>query len=50
MLDYAIVSDTLGYLSILCWLGAQFPQVIVNFQTQSVEGLALPFLANWLLG
>ena len=25
-------------------------QVIVNIRTQSVEGLALPFLANWLFG
>lgn len=50
MLDLAFTSHALGYLSILCWLGAQFPQVIVNIQTQSVEGLALPFLANWLLG
>jgi len=28
----------------------QCRQVIVNIQTQSVEGLALPFLANWLFG
>jgi hypothetical protein len=24
--------------------------VIVNLRTKSVEGLALPFLANWLFG
>ncbi|EIM90090.1 uncharacterized protein STEHIDRAFT_166349 [Stereum hirsutum FP-91666 SS1] len=50
MLDTALVSDTLGYLSIACWLGAQFPQVIENIRLQSCEGLALPFLANWFLG
>ncbi|KAI0035930.1 PQ loop repeat-domain-containing protein [Vararia minispora EC-137] len=43
-------SDVTGYVSIACWLGAQFPQVIENIRNQSVEGLALPFLVNWLLG
>jgi hypothetical protein len=27
-----------------------FSQVIENIRRQSCEGLALPFLANWLLG
>ncbi|KAF8798096.1 hypothetical protein BYT27DRAFT_7124378 [Phlegmacium glaucopus] len=44
------VSDVLGYVSITCWLGAQFPQVVENIRYQSCEGLALPFLANWLMG
>ncbi|OCH92230.1 PQ-loop-domain-containing protein [Obba rivulosa] len=44
------LSDFLGYASISCWLGAQFPQVLENMRRQSVEGLALPFLLNWLLG
>ncbi|KAI0831310.1 PQ loop repeat-domain-containing protein [Trametes gibbosa] len=43
-------SDLLGYTSIACWLGAQFPQVLENARRQSVDGLALPFLMNWLLG
>ncbi|KAL7283393.1 hypothetical protein ACG7TL_002823 [Trametes sanguinea] len=46
----ATFSELLGYTSIACWLGAQFPQVIENVKRQSVEGLALPFLMNWLLG
>ncbi|RPD66139.1 PQ-loop-domain-containing protein [Lentinus tigrinus ALCF2SS1-7] len=50
MLLSAGLSDLLGYTSIACWLGAQFPQVIENARRQSVEGLALPFLMNWLLG
>lgn len=37
-------------MSMFFWLGAQFPQCLENFRRQSVEGLALPFLANWLLG
>ncbi|EPQ58337.1 hypothetical protein GLOTRDRAFT_137075 [Gloeophyllum trabeum ATCC 11539] len=44
------LSDLLGYTSIGCWLFAQFPQVLENIRQQSVEGLALPFLLNWLLG
>ncbi|VDB83072.1 unnamed protein product [Peniophora sp. CBMAI 1063] len=43
-------SDVCGWISILTWLGAQFPQVLENIRNQSVEGLALPFLLNWLLG
>ncbi|TEB36398.1 hypothetical protein FA13DRAFT_1623639 [Coprinellus micaceus] len=44
------LSDLLGLASIGCWLGAQFPQVVENIRRQSCEGIALPFLANWLLG
>ncbi|KAI0818501.1 PQ loop repeat-domain-containing protein [Irpex lacteus] len=44
------LSDLLGYVSIGCWLGAQFPQVIENYKRRSVDGLAWPFLVNWLLG
>jgi len=61
------LSDVLGYTSMICWLGAQFPyvfiratnllsnlpissQVVENIRCQSCEGLALPFLANWLMG
>ncbi|KAI9466303.1 PQ loop repeat-domain-containing protein [Lactarius psammicola] len=43
-------SDWTGLMSMFFWLGAQFPQLLENFRRQSVEGLALPFLANWLLG
>ncbi|KAF5380890.1 hypothetical protein D9615_004025 [Tricholomella constricta] len=50
MLSTPTVSELLGYTSIACWLGAQFPQVLENIRRQSCEGLALPFLANWLLG
>lgn len=46
----AQLSELLGYASIACWLGAQFPQVMENHKRQSCEGLALPFLCNWMLG
>ncbi|KAI0302134.1 PQ loop repeat-domain-containing protein [Russula brevipes] len=44
------LSDWTGFMSVFFWLGAQFPQVIENIRRQSVEGLALPFLANWFIG
>ncbi|GLB34871.1 putative repeated motif containing protein [Lyophyllum shimeji] len=50
MLSTLTASELLGYASIGCWLGAQLPQVVENIRRQSCEGLALPFLANWLLG
>ncbi|KJA27109.1 hypothetical protein HYPSUDRAFT_131638 [Hypholoma sublateritium FD-334 SS-4] len=50
MFDSLSLSDVMGYISIACWLGAQFPQVVENIKLKSCEGLALPFLANWLLG
>lgn len=54
MIWFAPETDTLsvvlGYTSIVCWLGAQLPQIVENFKTQSVDGLALPFLVNWLFG
>lgn len=43
-------SELLGYVSIACWLGAQFPQILENIKQQSCESLALPFLFNWMLG
>ncbi|KDQ60972.1 hypothetical protein JAAARDRAFT_31968 [Jaapia argillacea MUCL 33604] len=44
------ISDWLGYTSIGCWLFAQFPQLLENARRRSVDGLALPFLLNWMLG
>ncbi|KIJ16758.1 hypothetical protein PAXINDRAFT_98569, partial [Paxillus involutus ATCC 200175] len=43
-------SELLGYTSICCWLGAQFPQILENIRQQSCESLAWPFLLNWMLG
>ncbi|KAG9102743.1 hypothetical protein FRC06_001275 [Ceratobasidium sp. 370] len=46
----AAVSNALGLASSAAWLGAQFPQLWTNYKLQSADGLALPFLANWLAG
>ncbi|KAI4252012.1 MAG: hypothetical protein LQ352_004511 [Teloschistes flavicans] len=46
----ALLSTTLGILSIVSWLCAQFPQIIKNYQLKSASGLSIYFLAEWLLG
>ncbi|KAK8869742.1 hypothetical protein IAR55_000310 [Kwoniella newhampshirensis] len=45
-----LLANILGYASIGCWLCAQFPQVLKNASLRSCEGLALPFLVNWMFG
>ncbi|KAI9140096.1 PQ loop repeat-domain-containing protein [Paraphysoderma sedebokerense] len=45
-----LISFFLGYISILFWLFAQFPQVIKNYRRQSAESLSLWFLFSWLAG
>lgn len=49
-LSQSSVSNACGAASVTFWLFAQLPQVIENYRNGSVEGLALPFLANWLFG
>ncbi|CDS06256.1 hypothetical protein LRAMOSA08784 [Lichtheimia ramosa] len=43
-------SWALGYISILCWLNAQMPQVIKNYRYQDAESLSFSFLTVWLSG
>ncbi|GAA5830365.1 hypothetical protein JCM11251_001324 [Rhodosporidiobolus azoricus] len=49
-MDRQTVSDALGALSVVTWLGAQSPQIYENWRNKSVEGLALPFLVSWFAG
>lgn len=44
------MSWVFGYISLICWLGAQLPQIITNYQNGSVEGLSLGLVFNWFLG
>lgn len=48
--DEELMPSDPGAASILCWLLAQVPQLVHNYRTKSVDGLALPFLVSWLLG
>jgi uncharacterized protein with PQ loop repeat len=49
-LDRGALATALGYASIGCWLCAQLPQVIKNWQLGSCDGLSFPFLVTWLFG
>lgn len=44
------LTNTTSSSSIVRRRSIQYSQLIVNAQLQSVEGLALPFLANWFFG
>ncbi|KAI8982675.1 PQ loop repeat-domain-containing protein [Pilobolus umbonatus] len=44
------ISLLFGYLSILCWLNAQMPQVIKNYRRSDANGLSFGFLTVWLIG
>ncbi|BEI88950.1 uncharacterized protein CcaverHIS019_0203120 [Cutaneotrichosporon cavernicola] len=50
LLDEGALATALGYASIGCWLCAQLPQVIKNWQLGSCDGLSFPFLVTWLFG
>lgn len=44
------ISWSCGKISLVSWLGAQLPQVVVNYLHHSVEGLSLGFLISWFIG
>lgn len=46
----ALISTTLGILSMLAWFCAQVPQLYTNYRLQSASGLSIFFLTEWLLG
>jgi solute carrier family 66 (lysosomal lysine-arginine transporter), member 1 len=46
----ALLSTSLGTLSIVSWLFAQLPQIYKNYQIQSTAGLSIFFLVEWCLG
>ncbi|KAI9859832.1 MAG: hypothetical protein M1824_003612 [Vezdaea acicularis] len=46
----ALITTTLGTLSICSWLFAQLPQIFKNYSLKSTSGLSIYFLVEWLLG
>ncbi|KAI3801263.1 hypothetical protein L1987_29367 [Smallanthus sonchifolius] len=44
------ISLTLGLVSVLSWVVAEVPQIIMNYKEKSSEGLAMGFLLTWILG
>ncbi|KAH6572536.1 hypothetical protein BASA61_006067 [Batrachochytrium salamandrivorans] len=45
-----IYSVLFGYLSIVCWLFAQLPQLWTNWKNGTAESLSLMFVFTWLFG
>lgn len=48
--NLALISTTLGTLSIVSWLFAQLPQIYKNYSLKSTAGLSIYFLVEWCLG
>lgn len=48
--NLALISTTLGTLSIVSWLFAQLPQIYKNYSLKSTSGLSIFFLVEWCLG
>ncbi|WEW61710.1 hypothetical protein PRK78_007204 [Emydomyces testavorans] len=46
----ALLSSTLGVLSIVSWLFAQLPQIYKNYSISSTAGFSPWFLVEWCLG
>ncbi|BFZ58035.1 hypothetical protein PYCC9005_005093 [Savitreella phatthalungensis] len=46
----ALFSWSVGWMSLACWLQAQIPQVLLNIQRGSAEGISASFLLIWLVG
>ncbi|OAX78762.1 hypothetical protein ACJ72_06929 [Emergomyces africanus] len=46
----ALISSSLGTLSIISWLFAQLPQIYKNYELQSTSSLSVWFLVEWCLG
>ncbi|KAI3742181.1 hypothetical protein L1987_59861 [Smallanthus sonchifolius] len=44
------ISLILGLVSVLSWVMAEVPQIIMNYKEKSSEGLAMGFLLTWILG
>eukprot|EP00762_Andalucia_godoyi_P000439 ANDGO_03106.mRNA.1 Lysosomal amino acid transporter 1 len=40
----------LGFLSIVCWIFAQLPQVYQNYKSKRADGISGLFLLQWLIG
>ncbi|KAJ1797528.1 putative vacuolar membrane transporter for cationic amino acids [Coemansia sp. RSA 2399] len=44
------LSDGIGYLSLACWIVVMFPQIYLNYQRKSGEGVSLVMMVAWVCG
>ncbi|KAL4365799.1 hypothetical protein AHAS_Ahas07G0142200 [Arachis hypogaea] len=43
-------SYILGVISVIVWVIAEIPQIIINYTRKSAKGLSLTFLFTWIIG
>ncbi|CAG8480880.1 7678_t:CDS:2 [Diversispora eburnea] len=48
--EIEIFSILCGYVSVICWIFALYPQIIANFRQKSAKALSLALLTNWAIG
>ncbi|KAJ2557129.1 putative vacuolar membrane transporter for cationic amino acids [Coemansia sp. RSA 1933] len=44
------LSDTIGYVSLACWIVVMFPQIYLNYRRKSGEGVSLVMMVAWVCG
>ncbi|KAJ2523766.1 putative vacuolar membrane transporter for cationic amino acids [Coemansia sp. RSA 2049] len=44
------LSDVIGYISLVCWMVVMFPQIYLNYQRKSGEGVNLVMMVAWVCG
>ncbi|KAJ2609271.1 hypothetical protein H4S08_004121 [Coemansia sp. RSA 1365] len=45
-----LLSDVIGYVSLVCWVVVMFPQIYLNYQRKSGEGVSLTMMIAWVVG
>ncbi|KAJ2796739.1 hypothetical protein H4R20_005436, partial [Coemansia guatemalensis] len=45
-----LLSDAIGYVSLACWVVVMFPQIYLNYQRKSGEGVSLAMMVAWVIG
>ncbi|PIA14113.1 PQ-loop-domain-containing protein [Coemansia reversa NRRL 1564] len=45
-----LLSDAIGYVSLVCWVVVMFPQIYLNYQRKSGEGVSLTMMVAWVIG
>ncbi|KAJ2850586.1 putative vacuolar membrane transporter for cationic amino acids [Coemansia brasiliensis] len=45
-----VLSTAIGYVSLACWMVVMFPQIYLNYQRKSGEGVSLVMMIAWVCG
>ncbi|KAJ2161120.1 putative vacuolar membrane transporter for cationic amino acids [Coemansia sp. RSA 552] len=44
------LSDTIGYVSLMCWIVVMLPQIWMNYRRKSGEGVSVVMMVAWVIG